>query len=53
MKADIPTLEGVEFEKVSTYKYLGVWFDDELSFTSHIDHLLKILKATPGFLLQK
>lgn len=41
---------GVEsIEKISFYKYLGIWLDDRLSLKVHIAHLMKKLKVRLGF----
>lgn len=33
--------DGSPLHKVDTFKYLGVWLDSELTFKSHINHLLR------------
>ena len=45
----IATLAGHTIEQVKVYKYLGVWFDDKLSFTVHVEHLIRKLKLKIGF----
>lgn len=35
------TLDGTQLERVSSYKYLGIWIDDKMTFSVHIDSLLK------------
>jgi hypothetical protein len=35
----ITTCESLEFEIVTSYKYLGVWLDGALSFSQHISKL--------------
>ena len=35
---------------MSCYKYLGLWLDSSLSFTTHIKHLQSNVKARLGFL---
>jgi hypothetical protein len=35
---------------VSCYKYLGLWLDSSLSFTTHIKHLQSKVEARLGFL---
>lgn len=35
------TSEEEIIENVSSYKYLGIWIDDRLSFTVHVEHLFK------------
>ena len=42
--------DGSELEFVSCYKYLGLWLDSSLSFTTHIKHLQSKVKARLGFL---
>lgn len=47
--AAIFTMNGAQLEKVSSYKYLGIWLDDKLSFSTHIECLLKKLRPKLGF----
>ena len=50
---DIPplsTLDGTSIEKVSKYKYLGLWLDDNLSFKHHVNDLASRLRQKVGFL---
>ena len=42
--------DGSELEFVSSYKYLGLWLDTSLSFTTHIKHLQSKVKARLSFL---
>ncbi len=44
----ITTLQGLEIELVSKYKYLGVLIDDSLSFGPHIQNLVRKLKSKLG-----
>ena len=46
----ITTAEGLELEVVTSYKYLGVWLDDTLSFSQHISKLQAKVKSRLGFL---
>ena len=46
----IVTLQGEPIEIVNSYKYLGIWLDTKLSFTVHIEHLVKKLRRKIGFL---
>ena len=46
---NITTLDGVTIEWVALYKYLGIWLDNKLNFTHHIDALAKKLKFTLSF----
>ena len=39
----IDTLDGVSFEFVDTYKYLGFWLDRNLNFKHHIEVLTNFL----------
>ena len=41
----ILSLDGKSIERVSSYKYLGIWIDDKLSFKVHINTLVKKLKV--------
>lgn len=34
----ILALDGTHIERVTSYKYLGIWLDDKLSFGVHIDN---------------
>lgn len=34
----IDTITGTQIEKVSSYKYLGVWLDQSLCFKTHIEY---------------
>lgn len=34
-------LYGVSLEKVSKFKYLGMWFDNKLTWKDHIDYIFK------------
>ena len=43
------TAQGSQIELVSSYKYLGVVIDDSLSFSAHIQQLVKKLKLKLGF----
>ena len=40
----ITSLEGHSIEKVKTCKYLGVWVDEKVSFTTHVENLVRKLK---------
>ena len=48
-KVSIVTSGGLAVEKVSSYKYLGIWLDDKLSFKVHVDNLVTKLKLKLGF----
>ena len=39
----ISTQSGTPIERVTSYKYLGIWLDDRLSYGAHIESLLKNL----------
>ncbi len=43
--SSITTLQGLEIEVVSKYKYLGFLIDDSLSFGPHIQYLVRKLKS--------
>lgn len=43
------SLNGTQIDQVPSYKYLGVWLDDKLSFKEHITVLVKKLKFKVGF----
>ena len=45
----IVTLAGHTIEQVKVYKYLGVWVDDKLSFTVHVENMIRKLKLKIGF----
>ncbi len=46
----IITLTGHSFERVSEYKYLGIWLDQKLTFKFHIDILASKLKQKTRYL---
>ena len=46
----IYTLKGEQIERVTSYKYLGFWLDDKLSFKVHVEQLTKRLRGQIGFL---
>ena len=46
---NISTLEGKCIEKVSAYKYLGIWIDEKLTFKVHIENLVRKLRVKLGF----
>ena len=46
----ITTSEGLEFEVVTSLKYLGLWLDVALSFSQHISKLQAKVKSRLGFL---
>ncbi|KAK0137933.1 RNA-directed DNA polymerase from mobile element jockey [Merluccius polli] len=45
----LKTLSGSNIEQVPVYKYLGIWIDEKLNFSSHIDCLAKQLRQKIGF----
>ena len=45
----ILTKNGSAIERVSDYKYLGIWLDEKLSFKTHIDKLVKKLRQKIGY----
>uniref|UniRef100_A0A8C1PPA9 Reverse transcriptase domain-containing protein n=1 Tax=Cyprinus carpio TaxID=7962 RepID=A0A8C1PPA9_CYPCA len=45
----ISTLDGKCVENVSSYKYLGLWIDEKLTFKVHIDKLVRKLRVKLGF----
>ena len=46
----IKTVKEAQIERVSKYKYLGIWLDDKLTFKFHIDTLASKLRQKIGFL---
>ena len=46
----IKTVKGAQIERVSEYKYLGIWLDDKVTFKFHIDTLANKLRQKIGFL---
>lgn len=46
---DIISAQGKKLEVVSSFKYLGIWLDDGLSFKHHVENLLKKLRLKLGF----
>lgn len=49
----ILTVDDVHIERVTTYKYLGIWIDEKLAFDVHIDYLVKRLKPRLDFLFRQ
>ena len=46
--SDVPPpviINDTEIQRVNTYKYLGVIFDDKLKFGFHVDHIVKRLNS--------
>ena len=41
---------GSSIERVSEYRYLGIWLDEKLSFKFHIENLITKLRQKIGFL---
>src|SRR4029434_4094635 len=41
---------GTALERVTSYKYLGIWVDEKLDFKSHVNQLVKKLRIKLGFL---
>ena len=50
MKPHILTVDGSLIERVTEYKYLGLWLDEKRSFKFHIDCLASKLRQKEGFL---
>lgn len=46
----ISTRNGSDIERVTEYKYLGIWLDDKFTFKYHIDNLANKLRQKIGFL---
>ncbi len=46
----ILTIDDLQIERVSIYKYLGIWLDEKLAVDVHINYLVKRLKPRLGFL---
>ena len=42
------TLDGIIFKKVPTCKYLGIRFDDQLTWRNHSDYIYNKLKQLTG-----
>lgn len=42
----IQTTNGSDLERVSSFKYLGLWIDPELTFKPHIDYIVKKCQAS-------
>ena len=51
-KLNILTVDGSLIERVTEYKYLGLWLDEKLSFKFHIDCLASKLRQKVGFLFR-
>ena len=41
---------GTALERVTSYKYLGIWVDEKLDFKPHVNQLVKKLRIKLGFL---
>ena len=39
---------GTTLERVTSYKYLGIWVDEKLDFKTHVNHLVKKLRTKLG-----
>ena len=39
-------IKDVEVERISTYKYLGSVLDEKLTWTAHVDNIIKRLNST-------
>lgn len=48
-KCTIYTMDGFEIQKVQYYKYFGIWLDEDLSFKTHVEELVKTFKYKMGF----
>ena len=51
--ANVFSPDGKCIQQVSSYKYLGVWLDEKLTFKIYINNLVKKLKIKLGFYLLK
>ncbi len=45
----ISTINGTAIERVSEYKYLGIWIDDKITFKYHVSNLVTKLRQKIGF----
>ena len=45
----ITTTNGSNIERISEYKYLGIWLDEKFTFKCHIDNLTCKLRQKIGF----
>ncbi len=45
-------LDSTQLHRVDHIKYLGLWLDSELSYKCHLDHLVRELNFSAGFLYQ-
>lgn len=46
------SLQGVELQRVASYKYLGLHLDEHLTFVAHVEHLLRALRPIVGILFK-
>ena len=46
---NISTADSSIIERVTEYKYLGIWLDEKLTFKSHVDKLVSKLRQKIGF----
>ena len=47
--SSVLTLYGVCTERVTSYKYLGLWLDEKQPFNAHVGNPLKELQPKPAF----
>lgn len=46
----ISTRNGTNIERVTEYKYLGIWIDEKLTFKCRVSKLVSSLRMKIGFL---
>ena len=44
-------LNGSAIKKVNSYRYLGINIDDELKWSTHVDHIYSVLLTYVGMFL--
>ncbi len=44
LKYHISTTQGTNIGRVTEYKYLSIWIDEQLTFKHHIDNLVTKLR---------
>lgn len=50
---NLATIEGSRIERVTDYKYLGVWIDEDLTFKLHVNNLVTKMRQKIVFFAQK
>jgi len=49
----LPSISNIPLEKVSTFKYFGVWISDDLKWTKHIEQITKKATKQAGLIYRR